>query len=230
MALLNDVSVFMNRNHVGGKVIMWNKFSYRFKITFIFTIALIVLTLSLTALSTLNARQNISTPLARVFVSYSENIIHELYLTEEQITNLNPDEVLIIEETGTYIGGYLQEELNIAGQNFRQHSFWIAGVVIVIGAFGVFLMAGVIVKPIKKLSTSVERIEADNLSVQLPIPKSRDEISQLTTSFNEMLNKLNRSFESKQLFAQNASHELKTPLAIIRSHIEALEMDNESTI
>jgi|GEM_PF-685900 len=255
---------------------MWNKFSYRFKITFIFTVSLIVLTLSLTVLSTLNATQNISNPLTTTLFNFgdgmpinenplyhrqhlmpinenilyhmhinknplydrqhlmpiNENILpHEVYFQQcEEFSNINPEIGLTIEESGLCIAYQLQRQLNVAGHNFRQRSFWIAGMVILIGSMVAYFMAGVIVRPIKKLSTSVEKIEADNLNVTLPIPKSHDEISQLTVSFNEMLNKLNRSFESKQLFAQNASHELKTPLAIIRSHIEALEMDDDPTI
>lgn len=253
---------------------MWNKFSYRFKITFIFTVALIVITLSLTALSTLNAAQNISIPLTTTLVSFGDgrhiiggkssfgygrqhlmptnenNLYQEVYFGDsrqhlmpinennlrlpeaqcEEFSNIDPERGQTIEESGLCIAYQLQRQLNVAGDNFRKRSFWIAGMVILIGSLVAYFMAGVIVRPIKKLSTSVERIEADNLNVTLPIPKSHDEISQLTVSFNEMLNKLNRSFESKQLFAQNASHELKTPLAIIRSHIEALEMDNDPTI
>jgi signal transduction histidine kinase len=80
------------------------------------------------------------------------------------------------------------------------------------------------------LSVSVKGIEADKLHERLLLPKSHDEISQLIVTFNGMLDKLHRSFEGKQLFAQNAAHELKTPLTIIRFHMEALEMEDNPTI
>lgn len=218
---------------------MWNKFSYRFKITFIFTIALIVLTLSLTVLFTLNMRQNIAGPLTKILIArnfstnpitVNENGIQEVDLPQEHWEELHSDGILTIEEDGIYFVGQLQEQLYISGQNFKQHSLWIAGMVILLGSLIAYFMAGVIVKPIKELSTSVEKIGADNLDCTLPIPKSHDEISQLTYSFNKMLKTLHRSFESKKLFAQNASHELKTPLAIIRSHLEVLEMNDQPTV
>ncbi|MCL2703811.1 MAG: HAMP domain-containing histidine kinase [Defluviitaleaceae bacterium] len=63
--------------------------------------------------------------------------------------------------------------------------------------------------------------------MQIETPKSNDEISRLTRSFNNMLGKLNRSFENQRLFAQNAAHELKTPLASIMANIEVLQLDGE---
>jgi len=219
---------------------MWGKFSFRIKITVIFSVALIVLTVSLTVLSLMNVQQNIANPMARSLVVFRDagpivvnnNEILQGFLTEEQLeelANLLPERTFIVEETGVYTVDDLQEHLNATQRNFSQSSLWIAGVVIILGTLGAYWVAGVVVRPIKALSTSVGKIEADQLDVNLPLPKSHDEISQLTASFNGMLGKLHRSFESKQLFAQNAAHELKTPLAIIRAHMEALEMDENPT-
>jgi len=218
---------------------MWNKFSFRIKITVVFTVALMVLTAALTALSLMNARQNITTPMTSNLESfgndgsYSSHFVvnenEEQFLTEEQLEELAYFHQRV-EGSGMIQIGHLQEQLDVAGQNFTQYSLMLAGVVIVLGSLSAHWIAGIIVQPIKKLSTSVREIEADKLNMNLPLPKSHDEISQLTISFNRMLNKLHRSFESKQLFAQNASHELKTPLALIRADMEVLEMNDDPTI
>lgn len=124
----------------------------------------------------------------------------------------------------------LQEQLTTTQHDFRLYSIWVAVAVIILGTFGAYLIAGIIVQPLKKLSTSMKEMEADKLRNNLPIPKSQDEISQLTESFNTMLYKLHRTFESKQLFAQNVAHELKTPLAITRMDMEVLEMNQQPTV
>jgi len=250
---------------------MWAKLSFRLKITIIFSLSLVILTISLTTLSLMNATQRIALPMQRRIEGVSHMVVmpdsdHQLqiddegvtsiftgvqcqedtnFFTEEQLeelanlidegqaheqTNLLAGEgTFIAEETGIYTVGHLLEQLGVAQNDFRQYSYWVAGAIIVLGSLGAYLVAGIIVHPIKDLSISMKGIDADKLNESLPSPKSQDEISQLTASFNGMLDKLHRSFESKQLFAQNAAHELKTPLTIIRAHMQALKMDNEPT-
>ncbi|MCL2528294.1 MAG: HAMP domain-containing histidine kinase [Defluviitaleaceae bacterium] len=230
---------------------MWDRLSFRFKITVIFSVSLFILTLSLTALSLMNAQQNISNPM-KMSIMHFEGIadimlidsdgdfiiappsnqvqgqedFRNFYISEEEINQL-------LQEHGGAVShfpiGQLQAQLSSTQRDFRLYSFWVAGVIIILGSLGAYLAAGVVMGPIKKLSASVEGVEAEKLDVSLPLPKSRDEISQLTLNFNKMLDKLHRSFESKQLFAQNAAHELKTPLTIIRAHLQALDMDDAPT-
>ena len=56
--------------------------------------------------------------------------------------------------------------------------------------------------------------------VRLPVPSSRDEISRLATTLNEMLGRLEAAFEHERQFVANASHELRTPLAMLRTELE----------
>jgi two-component system OmpR family sensor kinase len=55
---------------------------------------------------------------------------------------------------------------------------------------------------------------------RLPVPRSRDEISRLATTLNEMLARLEAAFEHERRFVANASHELRTPLAMLRTELE----------
>jgi signal transduction histidine kinase len=55
---------------------------------------------------------------------------------------------------------------------------------------------------------------------RLPVPSSRDEISRLATTLNEMLARLEAAFEHERRFVANASHELRTPLAMLRTELE----------
>ena len=215
---------------------MWDKLSFRLKITVIFSLSLIILTASLTVLSLMNVQQNISNPMQMNIMHVEGNADVMFIDTDGSVSNfptINPPQIFNISPEDIhdfYIPAeLLQAQLITTQRDFRQYSLWVAVVVIVLGSLGAYWVAGVIVRPIKKLSMSVKAIEVDKLDVNLAIPKSHDEISQLTIAFNGMLDKLHRSFESKQLFAQNAAHELKTPLTIIRANLQALEMDDNPT-
>jgi len=212
---------------------MWAKLSIQLKMTIIFSFCLIVLTVALIALIIINVRQNITTPMheqINVFsgVSYLNRDLHALTNEEiEELISNFPNDMLGNVRTDSE---NLQQQLNTSQLDFLYYSYWIAGLIIVLGSIGAYLISGVIVRPIKELSNSVSEIESSKLDEQLPCSKNHDEISHLIDSFNSMLNKLNRSFESKQLFAQNASHELKTPLALIRADMEVLEMNDNPTM
>ncbi len=85
-------------------------------------------------------------------------------------------------------------------------------------------------RPISKLSQLIEDIDVNNLSQPLPVPASNDEVARLTISFNNMLAKLNSSFEGQKRFVQNAAHELKTPITAILTNIEVMELDEEPSL
>jgi signal transduction histidine kinase len=75
-------------------------------------------------------------------------------------------------------------------------------------------------RPLQRLTEAAESIHAGNLKRQLPVTGSRDEIARLTRVFNAMTVRLDESFERERQFTLNASHELKTPLALMRSELE----------
>ena len=75
-------------------------------------------------------------------------------------------------------------------------------------------------EPVRKLTQSVRNITSSNLHLRLDEPKGKDEIAELTHTFNEMLNRLETAFETQNNFVSNASHELRTPLTIINSEAD----------
>ena len=70
-------------------------------------------------------------------------------------------------------------------------------------------------KPIRDVINSVKRISEGNLHIRLKERESSDEIAELTSTFNQMLNRLETAFEIQNNFISNASHELRTPLTAI---------------
>lgn len=83
-----------------------------------------------------------------------------------------------------------------------------------------YLVSKLLLKPFSKLSKKTSELHAEKLSFRFPPPKHRDEYSLLVKSFNELLEKLENSFEQLRLFATNASHELRTPVAAIIAQTE----------
>jgi two-component system sensor histidine kinase ArlS len=85
---------------------------------------------------------------------------------------------------------------------------------------GGYFFSGGLVLPIKKISENVAEISAQNLTRRIQTGSSKDEWNQLSSTFNDLLDRLQESFELQQRFIANASHELSTPLTSISSQLE----------
>jgi signal transduction histidine kinase len=80
-------------------------------------------------------------------------------------------------------------------------------------AFVSFIYAKQITKPLSKLSEEIGKISESNLTQRVPVGKLNDELSQIASNFNEMLNRLEKAFNIQKSFVHHASHELRTPMA-----------------
>lgn len=84
-------------------------------------------------------------------------------------------------------------------------------------------------EPVKEMTEKAKNISATNLDLRLPSNGSKDELSELANTFNEMLNRLENSFDAQKHFVSNISHELRTPLAAIITELE-LSANKERSI
>lgn len=75
-------------------------------------------------------------------------------------------------------------------------------------------------RPVKQLINNIERIGINHLSDRIPLPQSKDEIRKLAETQNLMLNRIEKAFLSQERFIADASHQLLTPLTILRGEIE----------
>ena len=76
------------------------------------------------------------------------------------------------------------------------------------------------------LNKNIKKINEDNLNSNLSIKGANDEIKELTISFNKMIAKLENAFASQKRFNSSVAHELKTPLAVIKTNIDVLKSSN----
>lgn len=99
--------------------------------------------------------------------------------------------------------------------------------VIVLAAVSIlaWIVAGKVLAPLHVLTKTALSISNDSdLTKRIPV-KGSDEIAELTITFNEMINRLEKAFVSQRNFINDASHELRTPITIIRGHLELLGDD-----
>ncbi len=91
---------------------------------------------------------------------------------------------------------------------------------LLLASLGGLWLASRALSPVDRLTRAAERIGRGNLSERVEERRSRDEIGRLATTFNQMISRLEQAFERERRFTADASHELKTPLAILRGDIE----------
>ncbi|MDQ4085864.1 MAG: HAMP domain-containing histidine kinase [Actinomycetota bacterium] len=82
-------------------------------------------------------------------------------------------------------------------------------------------------RPVAALSRQAARISTAGAEQRLPQPPGDDEIAELASTLNDMLDRLRVSFERERAFVDDASHELRTPLAVLRGELELALLDND---
>jgi two-component system, OmpR family, sensor kinase len=92
--------------------------------------------------------------------------------------------------------------------------------VLLLSAFGSYWLAGRAFKPIHRLALTAREIGAKDLSQRVPVPLPEDEVRDLSIIFNQMIERLEYAFAQQRRFVADASHELRTPVTVIRSMTE----------
>jgi signal transduction histidine kinase len=90
----------------------------------------------------------------------------------------------------------------------------------------IWFAAGRVLSPIRTLSETAHSISETDLSKRIPA-RGNGEIAELAQTFNDMMDRLQGSFESQRNFISDAGHELRTPITIIRGHLELMGSDPE---
>lgn len=95
-----------------------------------------------------------------------------------------------------------------------------APLAVLLSAFGGYWLAARALAPVDSVTRLAREIEASSLSRRLPAPKADDEVGRLVETLNQMIARLESSFEAMKRFTADASHELRGPLATMRGAID----------
>ncbi len=105
---------------------------------------------------------------------------------------------------------------------------WGIPIVLLIAVFGGYFLAGRALRPVQEMIQTAEAIDASELDQRVPVPHTNDEIKHLALTLNEMLNRIEKAFRSQERFIADASHQLMTPLAIMKTDLELLKKEERT--
>lgn len=96
--------------------------------------------------------------------------------------------------------------------------------IVLVGSILAWRLADRILRPVRLVTATARSISETDLSRRIPV-QGRDEVANLSATFNAMLDRLDASFSTQRQFLDDAGHELRTPITIVRGHLELLGDD-----
>ncbi|MGH8915536.1 MAG: sensor histidine kinase, partial [Acidimicrobiia bacterium] len=93
-----------------------------------------------------------------------------------------------------------------------------------------WVMSGRVLKPVGEITEVARDIQASDLSRRIVLEGPEDEMTRLASTFNGMLERLDQAFSSQRRFLADTSHDLRTPLAVIRSNVEVVADDETARV
>jgi signal transduction histidine kinase len=124
------------------------------------------------------------------------------------------------------------KEINQIGRDIFLAMLGAIPTVLLVTLVGAAWVASKAIAPVEEIRQAAKTITAQRLDQRLPVPPTNDEIAGLIEMLNTTFERLQRSFEQSARFSANASHHLKTPIAILRADVEEILADvncSEST-
>jgi heavy metal sensor kinase len=111
-----------------------------------------------------------------------------------------------------------------------RNSLFLIGVplTLLLAGAGGWWLAGRAFNPINRIVVAAQKLGAERLDERLPVPEADDELGRLSKTLNEMLDRLESAFKSQERFVADASHELKTPITVLKGELEVLKSQPRS--
>lgn len=182
------------------------KLSIRTKLTLWYTLILVVTLMVYVVSTTTIAQRQYRRDPSDVFQQISQEYTKEF---------IEPNEIR------EYIDQIRSEDL----RTLRIASFSIFTVLALLSFGGGYIISGRLLRPLQRVNEATKKLDTNNLHISIEGMNTKDEIGELITNFNDMTKRLYQSFDLQKQFIENASHELKTPLTISQTNLEAVLQD-----
>jgi signal transduction histidine kinase len=115
--------------------------------------------------------------------------------------------------------------VRIVMEGYTEVCLGLLGAMLVVSLAIGFWISRMALRPIRSISDTANYIRSDNLDARIPVTNVQDEVSDLARTINQMFDRLEWSFKQIRRFTAEASHELKTPLSLVRLHAEKMLVD-----
>jgi signal transduction histidine kinase len=144
-------------------------------------------------------------------------------------TPVGPRPGVVLTEQADALELFEKEVNTQALEQLREYTFAALGLLFVASLGVGWYVAGVVLRPIGRITSVAREIQATDLQRRIAMSGPDDEMKRLADTFDEMLGRIDQAFESQRHFIHEASHELRNPLAVIRTNIDvALDDPNAS--
>jgi signal transduction histidine kinase len=120
-----------------------------------------------------------------------------------------------------YLVGAPVDDVVRSVDRIRVVLWWAVPVVVALAGLATWFLAGRALRPVRAITEETGRIRGGRLHARVPVPATGDEIATLATTMNEMLDRLQRDDERRRRFVSDASHELRSPVAVLRATADA---------
>jgi signal transduction histidine kinase len=109
-------------------------------------------------------------------------------------------------------------------------TFYIAVLIFLSSSVGILLFIPIVsktstklIKPIKNMTQIAKTITVSNINTRLDVKGTQDELKELSMTFNDMMDRIENGYKSQQQFVSDASHELRTPIAVLKGYVNMLD-------
>ncbi|SEO96960.1 sensor histidine kinase [Trujillonella endophytica] len=125
---------------------------------------------------------------------------------------------------GVVVVAYFADQERQAADDVAQLMLGVGAVTLVLAAAGAWVVAGRVLRPVRQVAATAAGITETDLSGRIPVPEGADdELADLARSVNAMLDRVERGVAAQRRFLDDAGHELRTPITIVRGHLEVLD-------
>jgi signal transduction histidine kinase len=129
---------------------------------------------------------------------------------------------------GVLVAAYFADQERAGADEAARLMLGVGGLTLLAAAAGAWLVAGRILRPLRDVAATARDITETDLSRRIAVPEphradDRDELHDLVRTVNSMLDRIERGVEAQRRFVDDAGHELRTPITIVRGHLEVLQ-------